>query len=185
MPSLFSRGSKKDKRQKPQPLLPQSATLPSRNSGTGGSLASPRPDSATFRKVNGYRQEVGEFGTTPSKSQYVVRKKKMKLIARTLPNKNHFEASPIDSPCPGTPPALPPKYSFLPLHIPSETPSSNSIDSFAYSSDEVTSLRPYGILAGVGSKIILGIEEVGKVIKDVGAELEKRGKLRVPGSPMS
>jgi hypothetical protein len=38
-------------------------------------------------------------------------------------------------------------------------------------------LRPYGILAGVGSKIILGIEEVGKVIKDVGAELEKRGKL--------
>ena len=45
----------------------------------------------------------------------------------------------------------------------------------------MTSLRPYGILAGVGSKIILGIEEVGKVIKDVGAELEKRGKLRASG----
>jgi hypothetical protein len=100
----------------------------------------------------------------------------IELIPRTLPNKNHFDASPIESPRPGTPPALPPKYSFLPLHIPSETPSSNSIDSFAYSSDEVTSLRPYGILAGVGSKIILGIEEVGKVIKDVGAESEKRGK---------
>jgi hypothetical protein len=29
----------------------------------------------------------------------------------------------------------------------------------------------------VGSKIILGLEEVGKLIRDVGAELEKRGKL--------
>ena len=103
----------------------------------------------------------------------------MKLISRYLPNRNHLDESPIDSPRLSTPPALPPKYSFLPLHIPSETPSSNSIDSFAYSSDEVTSLRPYGILAGVGSKIILGIEEVGKVIRDVGAELEKRGELSI------
>jgi len=70
MPSLFSRGgSKKDKRQKPQPLPPQSTTLPSRNSEVSGSLASPRPDSTTFRKVNGYRQEIGEFGTTPIKPQ--------------------------------------------------------------------------------------------------------------------
>ena len=176
MPSIFSRGrSKRDRR--PKPLVAQSATLPSRNSGTGGSLASPRPDSATFRKVNGYRQEIGEFGTTPSKAQYAVSVMQDHADIRTLPNRNQFEDTPPDTPRPGSPPALPPKYTFLPLHIPSSTPSSNSIDSFAYSSDEVTSLRPYGILAGLGSKIILGIEEVGKVIKDVGAELEKRGMV--------
>jgi hypothetical protein len=96
------------------------------------------------------------------------------IRSNTLPYRNQFDSPPLSE---SAPPALPPKYSFLPLHLPSSTASSNSIDSFAYSSDEVTSLRPYGILAGLGCKIILGIEEVGQVIKDVGAELEKRGKL--------
>jgi hypothetical protein len=104
----------------------------------------------------------------------------IKLRARTLPSKSvhQLPLTPPESPRPGSfPPSLPPKYSFLPTHVPSETPSSNSIDSFAYSTDEVTSLRRYGVLAEVGSKLILGLEEVGKVIKEVGAELEKRGKL--------
>jgi hypothetical protein len=70
MPSIFSRsgGSKKDKGKRPLALQPQSATLPLRRSGDG-SVASPRPDSAGFRKVNGYRQEIGEFGTTPGSAR--------------------------------------------------------------------------------------------------------------------
>lgn len=92
--------------------------------------------------------------------------------------KQTLPLTPPESPEDNTsPPLLPPKYTFLPTHTPSETPSSNSIDSFAYSSDDITGSRPYGILGGTGSKVTLGLEDVGKVVRDVGAELDRRGQL--------
>lgn len=52
----------------------------------------------------------------------------------------------------------------------------------------MTSLRPYGFLGGIGRKVVLGIEEVGRVVRDVGKELERRGMsfflpLTFPPSP--
>lgn len=62
----------------------------------------------------------------------------------------------------------------MPLHV--DTP--NSIDSFNYSADDVTGLKAYGFLAGVGSRITLGLEEIGWVIKNVGDELVQRGRSK-------
>lgn len=59
----------------------------------------------------------------------------------------------------------------MPLHVDSP----NSIDSFNYSADDVTGLKAYGFLARVGSRITLGLEEIGWVIKNVGDELVQRG----------
>lgn len=60
----------------------------------------------------------------------------------------------------------------MPLHV--NTP--NSTDSFNYSADDVTGLKAYGFMAGVGSRITLGLEETGWIIKNVGDELVQRGR---------
>jgi hypothetical protein len=70
---------------------------------------------------------------------------------------------------------IPPRPICCPTYIPPHT-SENSIDSFNYSTDEGTSLKPYGVLGGMGSKITLSLEDAGRVIRDVGKELEERGK---------
>lgn len=60
----------------------------------------------------------------------------------------------------------------MPLHV--NIP--NSTDSFNYSADDVTGLKAYGFLAGVGNRITLGLEEIEWVIKNVGDELVQRGR---------
>ncbi|WWD20031.1 hypothetical protein CI109_104504 [Kwoniella shandongensis] len=149
--SLFSRG-KKGKNAPPSP-----ASTPTRISAN--SL-----NSKTVNTIDGlHRQdsarEIGEFGTS------------MASGSRTLPNKSSLPLTPPHSP----PPLLPPKYTFLPTHIPAHSSSANSIDSFSYSTDDGTTHRQYGFLGGVGSKITLGVEDVGRIIKDVGEELIRRG----------
>ena len=72
---------------------------------------------------------------------------------------------------------MPPKYSFAPTRLPTIT-AANSIDSFAYSQDEVTKPRSYGFLGGIGAKVTLALDEVGSVVKVVGKELEHRGEPR-------
>ena len=64
---------------------------------------------------------------------------------------------------------------FAPTRLPTITVT-NSIDSFAYAQDEVTKERHYGILGGIGAKMTLNLEEVGKVIRVVGKELQQRGQ---------
>jgi hypothetical protein len=70
---------------------------------------------------------------------------------------------------------LSPKYIFAPTRIPTITVT-NSVDSFPYGQDEMTKNSYYGFLGGVGAKMTLSLEEVGKVIKVVGKELEQRGE---------
>ncbi|WVO13648.1 hypothetical protein L204_101269 [Cryptococcus depauperatus] len=82
--------------------------------------------------------------------------------------------TPPDSPPRSPPPALPLKYSFCPTYIPPYTSSENSIDSFSYSATDVTGLPSYGFLGGIGSRITLGLGDVGRVILEVGGELERR-----------
>lgn len=64
MPSIFS--SRKDRRALKAGPGAQSLPLTRTTSGANRSIASSRPKSGGFRKVNGYRQEVGEFGTRNS-----------------------------------------------------------------------------------------------------------------------
>ncbi|WVQ79533.1 hypothetical protein IAT38_001632 [Cryptococcus sp. DSM 104549] len=150
MASLFR--SKKDKSAKALPQTPGSMPV-----GGGGGL------------VTGKSVSFGEFGAiTPSPS------------SRTLPARPPSSQPPTIAPLtpprsPTSPPLLPPKHAFLPTHIPPHTPSDNSVDSFHYSDADVTGLRAYGFLGGVGSKIVLGVEDVGRVVKDVGEEIERRG----------
>lgn len=85
-------------------------------------------------------------------------------------------APPPLSPAPSSieAPGVPAKYTFSPTHIPHRTSSDNSIDSTHYSDTEFGS-RPYGYLGGVGSGVVLGLEDVRGVVKDVARELEGRG----------
>lgn len=72
-------------------------------------------------------------------------------------------------------PILPPKYTFAPTRLPTIT-AANSIDSFAYSQDEATKSRCYGLLGGIGARVTLGLDEVGRVVRIVGKELDRRGE---------
>jgi hypothetical protein len=93
------------------------------------------------------------------------------------PNATNTPLTPPQSPLDSNRPPIPSKFTFAPTRIPPKSSSSsNSIDSFAYAHDEGTSLRSYGFLAGVGAEVVLSVEDVGKVVKDVGAELAKRGE---------
>ena len=68
---------------------------------------------------------------------------------------------------------MPPKYTFLPTRI-STVAGSTSVDSFLYAAEDVSGLRAYGFLGGVGAKVVLGLDEVAKVLDDVGKELGRR-----------
>lgn len=94
-----------------------------------------------------------------------------------MPAKHSQPLTPPESPYGTSAPLLPPKYSFCPTQVPLHVNTLNSVDSFNYSADDVTGLKAYGFLAGVGSRITLGLQEVGWVIKNVGDELEQRGRL--------
>lgn len=61
--------------------------------------------------------------------------------------------------------------SFLTTHVPIHSQSILSNDTL---SEEST--RPYGFLGGVGRNVVLGLDEVARVIRDVGAELQRRGE---------
>ena len=98
-------------------------------------------------------------------------------LKRTVPAKHSQPLTPPESPLAISQPLLPPKYSFCPTQVPLHVNTLNSIDSFNYSADDVRDLKAYGFLAGVGSRITLGLGEVGWVIKNVGDELEQRGRL--------
>ncbi|ORX38018.1 hypothetical protein BD324DRAFT_608403 [Kockovaella imperatae] len=91
-------------------------------------------------------------------------------VAKTLPS---------TTTAPLTPPASPKalldqRYTFLPTRV-SSMSHSVSLDSFLYSAEDVVGIRPYGFLGGVGSKVVVGLEDVSKVIHDVGRELGRRG----------
>ncbi|OWZ45114.1 hypothetical protein C356_03199 [Cryptococcus neoformans c45] len=97
------------------------------------------------------------------------------ITPRTIPAKHSQPLTPPESPLAISQPLPPPKYSFCPTQVPLHVNTLNSIDSFNYSADDVRDLKAYGFLAEVGSRITLGLGEVGWVIKNVGDELEQRG----------
>lgn len=76
-------------------------------------------------------------------------------------------------------PILPPKYTFLPTHVPHKTDSDNSVDSFKYTSEDVQALgsgggKAYGFFGGIGAGVVLGLKEVREIVVEVAAELEQR-----------
>lgn len=157
------------------------------------SLGITSPTKASFHVMSGEKVGggiVGEFGMMPQSqsarcapsSAYPER---LAEKCRNLPRYT-YPMTPPDSPIslchpptraqPNDPMSqIPPKYSFLPTSIPPHTGSDNSIDSFKYSSDDITGLRPYGFLGGIGSKIVLGLEDAGRAVRVVGAEIIRRG----------
>ncbi|OCF77681.1 hypothetical protein I204_01679 [Kwoniella mangroviensis CBS 8886] len=154
MPSIFSRSASTPKKIKLPPTPPVSGSHPTSQRG------------ATVSGGRGQSQGIGEFGTIPGN------------ISKTLPNRpTQQQPQPLTPPHSpdGSPPLLPPKFTFLPTHIAPHTTSNNSVDSFSYHSDEVTGLRQYGFLGGVGGKVTLGLTEVGQVLKKVSKELIRRG----------
>lgn len=126
--------------------------------------------------------EFGVYNGQPSKSRYIPpfcstkTKSNSDQKVRILSTNLQRPLTPPLSPQDEDPPLLPSKYSFLPTSIPPSS-SSNSIDSFAYSTDEGTTLRHYGFLGGVGAGVVLGVEDVAVVLRDVGDELQRRGEL--------
>ncbi|EIW72287.1 hypothetical protein TREMEDRAFT_20593, partial [Tremella mesenterica DSM 1558] len=122
------------------------------------------PSKGQASPSGGQTGQFAEFGALPAPRSF------------TVGGPTYRPPTPPTSPRQESPPLLPPKYSFLPTRIPPvTTSSSNSIDSFGYSTDEVTSGRKYGILGEVGARVILSLEDVGQLIQDVGKQLEKRG----------
>jgi hypothetical protein len=69
---------------------------------------------------------------------------------------------------------LPMQYSFLTTQIPQGAMQQLLGDSMSAYGDDTT--RQYGFLGGVGRTVVLGLDEVARVIRDVGAELGRRGK---------
>ncbi len=69
---------------------------------------------------------------------------------------------------------LPMQYSFLTTQIPQGAMQQLLGDSMSAYGDDNT--RQYGFLGGVGRTVVLGLDEVARVIRDVGAELGRRGK---------
>lgn len=70
---------------------------------------------------------------------------------------------------------LPGPPTFLPTTVPlSATQAITSVD--AGRSAEGSG-RPYGFLAAVGRNVVLGVDEVARIIREVGSELSRRGKL--------
>ena len=75
-----------------------------------------------------------------------------------------------------SPPGLPPKYTFLPTHIPPSMTSRISGGSSTSTNELEDDLRPYGFLGGFASRVTLSLEDVGRVIQHVGNELKRRGE---------
>lgn len=89
--------------------------------------------------------------------------------ASALANGVNMSSSPSEQSLLPGPPA------FLPTTVPlSATQAITSVD--AGRSAE-SSGRPYGFLAAVGRNVILGIDEVARIIREVGAELSRRCEL--------
>ncbi|KAL7424843.1 hypothetical protein Q5752_000528 [Cryptotrichosporon argae] len=105
--------------------------------------------------------EISEFGAVDSRQ-----------LPPTHPLTPPRSVSPPGTP---TPPLLPPKFVFLSTKLPPSAPTVNSVDSFAYGSDEHTAKRDYGFLQSVGKDVVLGLDEVARVIREVSAELGSRG----------
>ncbi|KAK8849410.1 hypothetical protein IAR55_004742 [Kwoniella newhampshirensis] len=153
MASLFSR-SKKEKQAK-------SSTTSTPPRIAAGSLSSRAATSSGSSRCEIDDYKIGEFGTT------------IPTGSRTLPSRPSHPLTPPETP----PPLLPPKHTFLPTRVPARTASDNSIDSFSYATDDLTdltSVRQYGFLRGIGSTITLGVEDAGRVIKDIGEEMIRR-----------
>ncbi|ORY34991.1 hypothetical protein BCR39DRAFT_462229 [Naematelia encephala] len=102
----------------------------------------------------------------------------MNVVVRTIAIRNTHPLtppySPDDSHTLDLPPILPPKYTFAPTWLPSAQTDFTSNDE-----DDELGSRSYGCLGGVGAKVTLSIDEVGKVLRDVGDELMRRG-LTIP-----
>ncbi|WWC93117.1 uncharacterized protein L201_008084 [Kwoniella dendrophila CBS 6074] len=153
MPSIFSRSASTPKKSKLPPTPPVSNPF--------------TPDQRRVASTSGGQSQgygIGEFGTVPNGGS-----------SRTLPNRPTQPLTPPQSPPDDSPPLLPPKFTFLPTHIAPHTTSSKSVDSFSYHSDEVTGLRQYGFLGGIGSKVTIGLSQAGKLLESVSAELIERG----------
>ncbi|WRT69392.1 uncharacterized protein IL334_006376 [Kwoniella shivajii] len=149
MPSIFSRSASTPKKSKLPPTPP---------------ISSPERRGATSNSKAGQPFIVGEFGTIPNGG------------SKTLPNRPSQPLTPPESPD-NSPPLLPAKFTFLPTHIPPHTTSSNSVDSFSYTSDDVTGMRQYGFLGGIGPKVVLGLKEVGYILDVLCQELNRRGLI--------
>lgn len=96
-------------------------------------------------------------------------------VHRARPSPYLISAEGLVSP---TAPAIPTKYTFLSTYVPPDPLSPNSIDTLSY--DSV--LRPYGLLGGIGSKAVLGLEDLAWIVSEVGGELEKRGEWKPEAS---
>lgn len=70
---------------------------------------------------------------------------------------------------------VPGPAAFLPTTVPSSA--AQAMASLDSGRSAEGSGRPYGFLAAIGRNVILGIDEVARVIREVGAELARRCKL--------
>ena len=162
MPSLFSRShSKRIRGQQSSPKTPvKTSDLPRTSGSTGG------------RGIqNG---AIGEFGTTSSSSKSVVlwvyHRLLIKVQQRSLPARPARHLTAPHSPT--TPPLLPSKCSFqsTSIHLPA------SLSQSTNSTHPADAPQPYGFLGYVRARVTLSLEAVSRLIRDVGGELERRGR---------
>jgi len=65
----------------------------------------------------------------------------------------------------------PPHSRFASTHL----PNTNSNGTYLSTTSD-GELRQYGVLGGIGKDVVLGIEDVANMLRDVGNELQRRGK---------
>ncbi|BEI86684.1 hypothetical protein CcaverHIS002_0700300 [Cutaneotrichosporon cavernicola] len=159
MPSLFSRSHHAPKKDRAPPVLVANNGQDRKVLGLAktwnGSSAAPNSSS------------VSEFGTVPQHLS------PGHLHGATLP-RSPDGMSQADS----SVSLLPMQYSFVTTQIPQGAIQQLSGDSMSTYGDDTT--RHYGFLGGVGRTVVLGLNEVARVIRDVGAELGRRAL----GTPM-
>lgn len=155
MPSIFS--PKREKGKPPAPISTRSMFKKGLPPAPGSLPTSPH------RAQRQTQASLSEFGAIPHQKAFTL-------------GASYRPPTPPTSPPPfSDAPLVPPKYTFLPTKTSSVTSSDNSIDSFGYGSDEGTSIRKYGLLGAVGSSVVLSLEDVGALLRDVGKHLENRG----------
>ncbi|WOO79409.1 uncharacterized protein LOC62_02G002931 [Vanrija pseudolonga] len=154
MPSLFSRSHQPPKRDRAPAVLV-----------TGSPTAGDRRVLGLAKTWNGSSAvppsaSVGEFGTVPGSPRTV--------NAPTSPG-----AQSDLTPSASAQTLLPLQYSFLTTNVPLSAQTFVASDSASVTEDP-NAPRPYGFLGGAGKNVILGLDEVARIIRDVGAELGRR-----------
>ncbi|GMK54845.1 hypothetical protein CspeluHIS016_0114310 [Cutaneotrichosporon spelunceum] len=155
MPSLFSRSHQAPKKDRGPAVLvanngPDRKVLGLAKTWNGSSAA---PNSSS----------VTEFGTVPQHLTPGYGQGHAVTLSRTPDGLGQADSS-IS--------LLPMQYSFLTTQIPPGAIQQLVGDSMSGYGDDTT--RLYGFLGGVGCTVALGLDEVARVIRDVGAELGRR-----------